>query len=81
MFITLLCPVCDVISELFGINNYRIKKMRRVKNHGGGFKDKATVHILTLFIGYSENIVYPAHNFFLRCGSSQLFSRTPYLAQ
>ena len=68
MFITLLCPVCDVISELFGINNYRIKKMRRVKNHGGGFKDKATVHILTLFIGYSENMCIQPITFFCVVG-------------
>ena len=46
------------------------------KNHVTSSKFKVIDHTLTLFIGYNESLLYPAHNFVLPGGISKLYGKT-----
>ena len=43
------------------------------KNHVTSSKVKVIVCMKTLFIGYNENLLYPAHGFVLHCGILELY--------
>ena len=46
------------------------------KIHVSSSKVKVIDHTRTLFIGYNENMLYPAYYFVLHGGISQLYSKT-----
>ena len=46
------------------------------KNHVVSSKFKVIDHNITLFIGYNESLLYPAHNFVLHGGISELHGKT-----
>ena len=47
------------------------------KKHVASLKVKFIDHTQTLFIGYNESLLYPAHNFVLHAGILKLWSKTP----
>ena len=51
------------------------------KNHVASSSFKVIDHIKTLFIGYHKNLLYPAHNFVLYVGISNLYARIMLLAK
>ena len=46
------------------------------KNHVTSLKFKVIDYTLTLFIGYSKSLLYPAHNFVLHGGISKFHGKT-----
>ena len=46
------------------------------KSHVASSKFKVIDHTLTLFIGHNKSLLYPAHNFVLHGGISELHGKT-----
>ena len=51
------------------------------KNHFTSSKFKVTDHTQTLFIGCNKSLLYPAHNFVLHGGISNLHGKTSVVCE